>query len=134
MRHALKNSIKENMHALLECTFVDYANRLRENYPERIIRNGAVFASGVPEFARLGYIELVDARTGIPDDIPPCLVRTIKRAKHQPIWVPGPNFPDDPRDMEKQMRPWLRGAEIVWEHFPAKRRSTWRERAREGSL
>ena len=33
MGHALKNSISENMHGVLECTFVDYANRLRANYP-----------------------------------------------------------------------------------------------------
>ena len=74
MKHALKNSIKENMHGLLECIFVDYANQLRANYPGRIIRNAKVFASGVPEFARLGYIELVDARSGIPEDIPDFLV------------------------------------------------------------
>jgi hypothetical protein len=30
MRHAVKNSIKENMHALLECIFVDYANHGRD--------------------------------------------------------------------------------------------------------
>ena len=130
MRHALKNSIKENMHALLECTFVDYANRLRENYPMRIIRNGAVFASAVREFARLGYIELVDARTSIPDGLPPRLVRTIKRAKHQPIWIPGPHFPDDPLDIFDQMKPSMRGSQIVWQHVPAKRRNTWRERSR----
>src|ERR1700693_6225040 len=67
MKHALKNSITENMHGLLECIFVDYANQLRANYPGRIIRNAAVFASGVPEFARLSFIELVDARSGMPE-------------------------------------------------------------------
>ena len=128
MEHALKNSIQENMHGILECTFVDYANRLRAKYPERTIRNAAVFASGVPEFARLGYIELVDARTGIPDGLPPALVRTIKRAKHQPIWIPGPNFPDDPWDIYEQMKSSVRGGEIIWQHFPAKRPSTWRDR------
>jgi hypothetical protein len=93
MKHALKNSIKDNMHGLLECIFVEYANQLRANYPGRIIRNAKVFASGVPEFARLGFIELVNARSGIPEGIPDFLVRTIKRAKHQPIWIPGVNFP-----------------------------------------
>jgi hypothetical protein len=58
MKHILKNSITENMYGLLECTLVDYATRLRKDYPDRIIRNAAVFASGVPEFARLGFIEL----------------------------------------------------------------------------
>ena len=52
MKHALQNAIRENMHGLLESTFVDYANRLRSNYPDRTIRNAAVFLSGVPEFAR----------------------------------------------------------------------------------
>jgi hypothetical protein len=53
VKHALKNSINGNMHGLLESMFVDYANRLRADYPGRTIRNAAVFASGVPEFARL---------------------------------------------------------------------------------
>ena len=69
MKHALKNSIKENMHGLLESIFVDYANRLRANYPDRISEREG-FASGVPEFARRGFIELVDARTGIPEELP----------------------------------------------------------------
>ena len=119
MRHGVKNSIQENMHGILECTFANYANRLRAKYPERTIRNAAVFASGVPEFARHGYIELVDARTSIPDGLPPALVSTIKRAKHQPIWIPGPHFPDDPWDIYEQMKPSVRGDEIIWQHFPA---------------
>jgi hypothetical protein len=130
MKHAVKNSIRENMHGLLECTFVDYANRLRATYPERTIRNGAVFASGVPEFARLGYIELVDAKASIPGGLPPSLVRTIKRAKHQPIWIPGPNFPDDPWDIFDQMKPSIHADNIVWQHVPAKRRNTWRDPSR----
>jgi hypothetical protein len=95
MRHAVKN-FRENMHGLLECIFVDYANLLQANYPGRTIRNAAVFISGVPEFARLGFIELVDTRTGIRDGIPDFIVRRIKHAKHQPIWIPGPNFPASP--------------------------------------
>lgn len=128
MKHVLKNCIKENMHGLLESTFVDYANRLRANYPDRTIRNAAVFLSDVPEFARPGFIELVDARTKIPEGLPAFLVRTIKRAKYQPIWIPGPNFPDDPFDIYEQMKPSMRGDEIVWQHFPSKRRSSWRGR------
>ena len=129
MKHALKNSIEDNMHGLLECIFVEYANQLRANYPGRIIRNAKVFASGVPEFARLGFIELVNARTGIPEGIPDFLVRTIKRAKHQPIWIPGVNFPDDPWDINEQMKPYMLNDEVVWQHIPSKRRSTWRLRA-----
>jgi len=129
MKHALKNSIKDNMHGLLECTFADYANQLRANYPGRIIRNAKVFASGVPEFARPGFIELVDARCGIPDGIPDFLVRTIKRAKHQPIWIPGVNFPDDPWAIYEQMKPFMLNDEVIWQHIPAKHNSTWRLRA-----
>jgi hypothetical protein len=129
MKHALKNSIKDNMHGLLECIFVEYANQLRANYPGRIIRNAKVFASGVPEFARLSFIELVNARSGIPEGIPDFLVRTIKRAKHQPIWIPGVNFPDDPWDINEQMKPYMLNDEVVWQHIPSKRRSTWRLRA-----
>jgi hypothetical protein len=123
MKHALKNSIKENMHALLECIFVDYANLLRTNYPGKTIRNAAVFVSGVPEFARLGFIELVDPRAGIRDGIPYFVVRTIKRAKHQPIWIPGPNFPANSMDIYDQIKPFMRGDEIVWRHIPTQRRN-----------
>ena len=129
MRHPLKNSIKENMHGLLECIFVEYANQLRANYPGLIIRNATIFASGVPEFARLGFIELVDARNGIPKDIPGSLVRTIKRSRHQPIWIPGVNFPDDPFEIYEQMKASMQNDEVVWRHIPAKRPSTWRLRA-----
>jgi hypothetical protein len=129
MKHALKRSITENMHGLLECTFVDYANQLRASYPGRVIRNATVFASAVPEFARLGFIELVDARNGIPKDIPGFLVRTIKRARHQPIWIPGMNFPDDPFEIYEQMKASMRNNEVVWRHIPAIRPSTWRRRA-----
>ena len=76
MRNAPKNSGMENMYAFLECTlFVDYANQLRAAYPGRTIRNAAVFATGVPEFARRGFIQLVDVRNGIPEGIPDFIVR-----------------------------------------------------------
>jgi hypothetical protein len=45
MKNAPKNSITENMFALLKCTFADYANQLRDNYPNQTIRNAAVVAS-----------------------------------------------------------------------------------------
>ena len=66
MKHFV-SSIQENKHGLLEHMFVDYANLLRSKYPYKTIRNAAVFASGVPEFARFGYIELIDARKAKPD-------------------------------------------------------------------
>jgi len=92
------------------------------------IRNAAVFLSGVPEFACRGFIELVDARTKIPEGLPAFLVRTIKRAKYQPIWIPGSNRPGHPMDIYEQMKPSMRGDAIVWQHFPSKRRSSWRGR------
>jgi hypothetical protein len=128
MKNTPRNSTTENMHALLECIFVDYTNQLRAKYPGRIIRNATVFASGVSEFARLRFIELVDARSRIPQGLPEPLVRTIKRAKHQPIWIPGENFPDDAMDIYRQMKPSIRTDKVVWEHIPSKRRVTWRKR------
>lgn len=127
MKHALKNSIRENMHGLLELTLVQYANLLRSKYPDKTIRNADVFRSGVNEFARLGYIELVGARIGIPNGLPAFLVQTIKRAK-PPIWIPRPNFPDEPWEIDELMKPSFRGDEILWQHFPSTRRSTWRDR------
>jgi hypothetical protein len=127
MRNAPKNSGTENMYALLECLFVDYANQLRAAYPGRTIRNAAVFATGVPEFARRGFIRLVDVRSGIPKGVPDFIVRRIKRAKYQPIWVPGVNFPDNPLDICERMKPSMRGSEVVWRHIPSKRRSPRRK-------
>ena len=63
MKHAVKN-LKENMHDLLESLFEDYARQLRADYPEQTIRKAVVFASAIREFARLGYIELVNVRLG----------------------------------------------------------------------
>jgi hypothetical protein len=127
MKHSLKDSIEGNMHALLESTFVRNANLLRSKYPDKTIRNADVFTSGVKEFARLDYIELVDARIGIPNGLPAFLVRTIKRAK-PPIWIPGPNFPYEPWEIDNLMKASMRGNEVVWQHCPSKRRVTWRDR------
>jgi hypothetical protein len=65
----------------------------------------------------------------MPNDIPDSLVRTVKRAKQQPIWIPGVNFPDEPFDIFEQMKPSMRDDEVVWQHIPSKRPSTWRLRA-----
>ena len=92
---------------------------------KRVIRNAAVFASAIPEFARLGYIELVDARKKIPEYISDDIAHRIKRTKHQPIWVPGKKFPHNPLDIFELMKPSLRGEEIVW------RQTSSRERRRQ---
>jgi hypothetical protein len=118
MRHH-QNSPNRNMHALLEGLFVDYANLLRAKYPGRKIRNAAVFASGIPEFERFGYIELVDTRIGIRKGIPKFLIEAIKRSKRQPIWVPSRNFPVHLSDIVKEMKPSIQGDAVVWRHTPA---------------
>jgi hypothetical protein len=125
MKHAVRN-LKGNMYGLLECLFAGYTRQLRIDYPEQTIRNAVVFASAVEEFARFGYIELVDRRFGIPADIPEFLVRTIRRSKHHPIWIPGPSFPDDPWDLYHQMKPSMRGNDVVWRHTPPQKLNTWR--------
>jgi hypothetical protein len=116
MKHH-KNSPTANMHAILKCIFVDYANQLRAAYPGRKIRNGAVFASAIPEFERFGYIKLVDTRNGIRKGIPKFLIDSIKRSKHQPIWVPSRYFPVDLSDIVKEMKPSIQGDAIVWRHI-----------------
>jgi hypothetical protein len=75
MKHVLKD-LQANLHGLVESLFKDYARQLRADYPKQTIRNSVVITSAVQEFARLGYIELVDVRLGIPADIPKRLVRT----------------------------------------------------------
>jgi hypothetical protein len=80
MKHAPRN-MTENMHGLLESMFTHYACALRTEYPGRAVRKATVFASAISEFERLGFIELVDARIGIPQDVPDFLGPTIKRAK-----------------------------------------------------
>src|SRR5690242_10362440 len=106
--------------------FVDYSNQLRARYPDHTIRNATVFAAAISEFARLGYIELVDARK-IPKDIPEGLVRTVKRARG-PIWIPGKNFPDEPLELYERLKPSLLNGKVVWKHTPSKRPATWRTR------
>ena len=66
MKHALKNSMTENMHGLLRIDVRPICQPAAVKLPGQDHRNADVFTSGVKEFARLGYIELVDARTGIP--------------------------------------------------------------------
>jgi hypothetical protein len=104
------------MHAILECIFVDYANQLRAEYPGTKIRNAEVFASAIPEFERFGYIELVNLKTGMRKGIPEFLIDTIKRSKRQPIWIPSRNFPVEPFDIAKEMKPSIQGDVVVWQH------------------
>jgi hypothetical protein len=72
--------------------------------------------TAIPEMAKHGYIELVDGAKEIPGWVPDSLVRTIKRVKYKPIWLPGPKFPDEPLDMDKYLWPTFEPGEIVWHH------------------
>ena len=116
MRHS-ENSPTANMHAILECIFVDYANQLRAKYPGTKIRNAEVFASAIPVFERFGYIELVNSKTVMRKGIPEFLIDTIKRSKRQPIWIPSRNFPVDLSDIVKEMKPSMQGDSVVWRHI-----------------
>ncbi len=118
MQHRLK-LLSENMYGLLEYTFAAYANQLRAKYPGRKIRNAEVFASAIQAFAGLGYIELADAKAGIREGIPDFLVDSIRRSRHQPIWIPGKNFPVDPSDLDNEMQPYMCGDAILWRHTPS---------------
>jgi hypothetical protein len=107
------------MHAILEHIFVLHANRLRAEYPGKKIRNAEVFASAIPVFERFGYIELVNAKEGIRNGIPEFLIDTIKRFKRQPVWVPSRNFPVEPFDILREMKPSIQGDAVVWQHTPS---------------
>ena len=122
-RHS--NSSTENLHPFLKMIFGCYVFKLREEYPGRKIRNAAVFASAIERLNASGYIELVDARTGIRKGIPEflidsiILIDSIKRAKRKPIWIPSRNFPLDLFDLDKEMQPYLSGDAILWRHIPS---------------
>jgi hypothetical protein len=116
------------MHSVLEVIFIDYANLLRRQYPDQTIRNAAVFDSAVKAFSRHGYIQLAPAGRAIPSDLPDFIVRTIKRAKHQPIWVPTGKLPKDLWDIFEQMKPTLHGKKIEWRHTPARQPATGRKK------
>jgi hypothetical protein len=124
---------KQNIYALLKEIFSRYANVLRAQYPKQTIRNAAIFDSAIREFSRFGYIELVDCRRGVPPAIPGFMVRRLKRVRHHPIWIIGPQFPDDPRAILDEMRPSMNGDEIVWHHRPSRRKPTWRIGSVEGT-
>jgi hypothetical protein len=117
------------MHALLKCVFADYASELRVKYPTQKIRNAAVIASGVREFARLGFIELVDARKGIPAHVPEADAERVKRAKHQPIWIPSAKFPDWAPHIFGLMEPYVHDNAVAWKYNRSGRRTSPRWRA-----
>lgn len=119
MKRAKTLSNPPKLQGLIHCILVRYAQFLRRKYPQLKIRNKDVFASGIREMARLGYIELVDGTKEIPDWLPDWLVRTVKRVKYHPIWMFGPRFPDNAL-MELRLRPRIKDGRIVWRHTPSK--------------
>src|SRR5712671_2652785 len=106
-----------NMHALVRETFRDYARELRDRYNDRKIRNAVVFESAIKEFSRLGYIVLVDKMRGIPPEVFEGMMHSIKRTRHQPVWMRSRKFPDMLVLLE--LRPSIRDGEIIWQFVPA---------------
>jgi hypothetical protein len=102
-----------------------YAQRLRDEYPNLTIRNATVFESAIREFSRYGYIELVDGKRGIPAWLPDRLVRTIKRVKYKPIWMPGPNYPYS-GFISDFLRPSMKRGKIVWHHSKKGNKNWWK--------
>jgi hypothetical protein len=94
MRNKIKTSFTENVHPLLECTCMDYANGLRAEYPAETIRNGAVFKSacfetGATWFYRAGRRQERNTRACQSD-----VAQRVKFMKHQPVWILDGKFPD----------------------------------------
>jgi hypothetical protein len=115
----------QNLHALLKAIFATYAADLRHRYKGHVIRNGAVFDSAIRECSRLGYIELVNSRKEVAG-VPALIARRLKRVKHFPIWIMGPNFPDEPMNLLDQLRPAMEDDKVIWHHHPSRRKPTWR--------
>jgi hypothetical protein len=103
-----------NMHALLKEMFRDYARQLRDRYNDRKIRTTMVFESAIKEYARLGYIVLVDKMRGIPPELSEHYIQRVKRIRHQPVWMPSRKFPNMPLDLLDEVRPSIRDGEITW--------------------
>jgi len=114
----------QNLHALLKAIFSTYAADLRHRYKGHIVRNAAVFDAAIRECSRLGYIELVSRNEAA--DVPDLIARILKRVRHFPIWIMGPNFPDEPMNLLDQLRPAMNGDKVIWHHHPSRRKPTWR--------
>jgi hypothetical protein len=119
--------VSQNLHALLKAIFATYAADLRHRYKGHIIRNAAVFDSAIRECSRLGYIQLVNSKKDAAD-VPDLIARRLKRVKHFPIWIMGPNFPDEPMNLLDQLRPSMKGDKVIWHHHPSQTKTTWRNR------
>ena len=125
--------MKPKIYGLIRSILVAYAQDLRDKYPGLTIRNETVFASAIRELSRHGYIQLVDGRRGVPAWLPEPLVRTLRRVKYQPIWMPGPRFPDS-AFVEKYLWPSMKNGEIVWHHSPSKTaHKKWAQRRAEAA-
>ena len=126
--------MKPKLYGIIHCILVTYAQLLRDKHPNLRIRNATVFKSAIRELSRLGYIELVDAKRGIPAWLPDWMIRTIRRVKYKPIWMPGPKFPDN-GFMEDFLRPSMKRGKIVWHHSPSKTANKrWARRRAEAVL
>jgi hypothetical protein len=121
----LKNSSTTNIYGYLSAVFDHYRRGLKLRYPGMTIRKAMVIESGIRELSRLGWIHLVDSRLGIPPDVPDFLVRSIKRTKHQPIWIPGPHIPECWDEIFDQLQVSMQGGDLVWHHKPATQPSRW---------
>jgi hypothetical protein len=135
MQNKLRNStITENIYPLLEYTLMDYANELRSEYPALKISNALVFEAAISELARRGFIELVDARKGIPAHVSQYHAQRVKRIKRQPVWIPTGKWPDWSDDILNIVRPYMRGNAVAWKYNPGAPRTvmpSWDELIRE---
>jgi hypothetical protein len=64
------------------------ARGLRQQFPHPRISNLEFSRSAIPQLSRRGLIYLVEARVGIPPDLPWFLKRIVKRDQGSPIWLP----------------------------------------------
>jgi hypothetical protein len=112
------SSIRPNMHGYVGAICLTYSMFLRQDCEGRKKpRSAMVFDSAIAEMARLRYIVLVEGKKDISSWMPKYLVRTIKRVRKFPIWVPAPRMMELHGEwLCDRLKPTMENGKIIWHH------------------
>jgi hypothetical protein len=111
-------AVKANKHGYVGAICMTYGMMLRGKYKGIKMRNEEIVGSAIGEMVRLGYIVLVEGKNDVHPWMPEQLVRTIKRVRHFPIWVPSPKMGELGEFLCYRLIPTLENGKIVWHHTP----------------
>jgi len=113
------SAVKANLHGYVRAICMTYGMFLRQDYQGIKMRNEEMFGSAIAEMSRLGYIVIVEEKDDVHPWMPEGLVRTIKRVKRFPIWVPSPKMIELHGEWVcDRLKPTLESGKIVWHHTP----------------